>query len=362
MTHFELGEILERAIVCDALCDTTPSLHLLVSLCKERKAYAADIFYLLMHTNKLRKDAHQYVSAACSALTLIQWLVCDGPLGALAEATANGVDAYCAALAHHWQSGASPSSEAKSRGAADRGVDIDKEFVALVAKFLARKLAFHADYAPYEANYALGRFRRRRQIERVDPVREAANHREERRATGVEAAADMLAVLHRLLEAEHEFVAPAATAAAGPSSPPAYYSSSSYHAAVADVYDMVPPILPTLLKLMASEGVSLYQMLLYLLSAMYAPHAGGDADAICAEDRKELGAVMQELCVHLRGFFARARKAELLVDVPSVPYQLLLPAPGARGVETRFPRAIPCSFTRFVYMHQACAPPMFHAT
>ncbi|KAK4537388.1 hypothetical protein CDCA_CDCA12G3413 [Cyanidium caldarium] len=352
MSHVELAQLLGQAIGAVAVASTTGTeaattplsyLREVVSCVQDGKAYAADVYDLLRHRGHLYRCVHEQLEAAHRALLLVLWLVLEGPIGCLAEAILNGMEEYCAALAEHWQ-----TTSAKATDSIECGGEAQAAVLAKLAAYLAGKLHFHGTYTAFESNYALDRFLRRYQLEQADAVRAPVNRQLAERVFSSDAAVDLLAVLHQLLDAHLELEMQ--RSAESPTTP-------------LDASSMSISALTMLVSLMAQDAANLYDTLLCCLSRLH-PASATRVTALLRlpqptaspRIRNELAVVLQELCVHLRVLFTRVTEAGLVTDLPTVPYQLLIPAPEASFIESRFPRTIVCRFTRFRYLHEALTP------
>jgi len=142
-----------------------------------------------------------------------------------------------------------------------------------------------------------------------------------------------------------------------------------------------------LLALLAQDATNLYQMIVYMMSRMHArlgkrsvstqrSHCGTSGNATTATptatracsslsgsgctaseaaDLRELAVVLQEMSGYLRKFFERLLEADLIEQVPYIPPQLLIPAPDACMVPSRFPFLVIARFTNFADLHRAIA-------
>ena len=358
MSHGELAQLLDQAIGAVAVASTTATdvatattttttplsyLREVVSCVQDGKTYAADVYDLLRHRGHLYRCVHEQLEAAHRALLLVLWLVLEGPIGCLAEAILNGMEEYCAALAEHWQ-----TASAKATDSIECGGEAQAAVLAKLAAYLAGKLHFHGTYTAFESNYALDRFLRRYQLEQVDPVRASVNRQLAERVFSSDAAVDLLAVLHQLLDAHLELE---------------MQCSAESPATPLDASSVSVSALTMLVSLMAQDAANLYDTLVCCLSRLH-PASATRVTALLRlpqptaspRIRNELAVVLQELCVHLRALFTRVTETGLVTDLPAVPYQLLIPAPEASFIESRFPRTIVCRFTRFRYLHEALTP------
>lgn len=379
MSHEELFQALERmmAYACrirpddeDSAHDETESTRVLVTQANELRLVPADVFYLLKNHGRLFRWVHESADAAYSALLLILWMVLEGPMGSLAEAIANGMREYCQSLVDAWTHSGSATGDKKKRTEPTQHVSRrGAPFAACVSelsKYICEKLSFHEQYLPFESNYSLERFLKRYDIESLDPVQEARNQRLHDKVFSTEASADLLSVLHRLLEAEHELSLRGYVSYVQENGQVVTESGSRSRERGSNA--PMASGMQALISFMAYDAANLYEMLLYLISKMYSVSATqqgsrrivSHADKI--EERKELASLFQELCTHLRTFFDGAHDTDLASDLPVIPYQLLLPSPDAEPIESRFPRLVVTRFTRFQYLHQAWMPQMLNAT
>ncbi|KAK4532909.1 hypothetical protein CCYA_CCYA14G3766 [Cyanidiococcus yangmingshanensis] len=355
-----LGEVLATVLSTDAALREDDRIRDLFLLLSDGTASPANVFIHLRFERDLAERIRRAEGAAFRAILVVLHLLLEGPLEALAEAVANGMLDYWQALYRLW-SERLPNAESMSEAeAAEHWRTI---FLVEVIDYLTRKLRFHESYPVFEANYSLGRFLRRADLEAIDAARAAENRETMQRVFSLDTVTEMVSILHRLLDAELGLARHVGVldSKAPPNGHPE--SNESLEApetrAVFGLY-REPTLLRSLLSLLASDAASLYQMIVYMMSRMYEQigRRGGTGNTRTEEvaELRELAVVLQEMGVFLRKFFERLLDADLVEEVPHIPSQLLMPAPDASMVASRFPFLIVGRFTTFDCLHRAIAP------
>jgi hypothetical protein len=327
------------------------SLFLLLS---EGSISPANVYVHLRTQKELVERIRHAEGAAYRAILLMLQLLLEGPLEALAEATANGMLAYWQALYRHW-SERLPNVDSMSE--LDAAQHWRTTFLVELMDYLTRKLRFHESYTAFESNYSLGRFFRRVDLEAIDTSRASENQQTLQHLFCLDTVTEMVSILHRLLDAELGLARHAGRLVAGNATDGSVEAPELR--AVSGLY-RERTLLRSLLSMVASDAANLYQMIIYMMSRMYG-QLGKRAEQTNtrhaeAAELRELAVVLQEMGIYLRKFFERLLEADLVEQVPHIPPQLLIPAPDASMVASRFPFLVLCRFTSFTCLHRALGP------
>jgi len=382
--HRRLDELLDGILRHDRALAEDDWWRELSGLVADGLVSVANIFYRLSAHHALRERTQRSETAAYGALHITLHLILNGPLEALAEAVANGQVDFWQALHGHWHA---QLPDLKSLSEAETARHWRMIFLVEVVEYLTRKLRFHESYPPFEANYALGRFFRRVELESTDSFRVVENQETQRQLFSLDTVTEMVSILHCLLDAELGLARNAGRFLASRSETASSTSGTVTEAdPVLQLY-REQTHLGGLLALLAQDATNLYQMVVYMMSRMHArlgkrsvstqrSHCGTSGNATTATptatracsslsgsgctaseaaDLRELAVVLQEMSGYLRKFFERLLEADLIEQVPYIPPQLLIPAPDACMVPSRFPFLVIARFTNFADLHRAIA-------